>query len=57
MIDRFLLWLFIKLGCLWFKHILITTDKKTGRASTVAFSTKYYTVEKMYAWMKEKDIV
>lgn len=57
MIDRFLLWLFVKLGCLWFKHIMITTDTKTGRAATIAFSTKYYTIEKMYLWMKKENIV
>jgi hypothetical protein len=36
---------------------MITTDTKTGRAATIAFSTKYYTIEKMYVWMKKENIV
>jgi hypothetical protein len=36
---------------------MITTDQRTGRAATVVFSTKYYTVEKMCVWMKKENIV
>ena len=57
MIDTLLLKLFIKIGTRWFGNIMVTTDRETDRASTIIFSTKYYTIDKISRYMKKESIV
>lgn len=57
MIDSLLLRMFIWIGKRWFEHIMITTERGSGRTATIIFSTRYYTIDKLFRYMKKEDFV
>lgn len=57
MIERVLLYLFIKLGNLWFGHVAFSSDPKTDRVVTMVFSSDHRSVDRIFSFMSAENLL